>query len=268
MKLSLVLTALVSVLLSVALVSLIDPGSDKARTARGEVARPNRGIEDLEARIARLEEGLRDLQRASLSVASPVERSNVANSGGGDSAALLQRIAELESRLGQVEGEVVGPAGEARGAMQEERERLRQETIRMAKETLMDPAATTEELLAAHEALRRIENAYTPQMVEDLVHLATNDPSGEVRADVWRFFDGATRLPELVPHLRNALSNDSDPRTRAEAAETLANYADDPDVLAALKYALENDPSPEVKRKLGRVLAEWTAWLAQNQDGR
>ena len=122
-----------------------------------------------------------------------------------------------------------------------------------AEYAILDPAATVAEVLAAHESLRGVEDAYTPDVVAVLMELGDTHADPEVRGDVWRLFDGRTHLPELVPSLLRALG-DADFRVRREAAETLGNYADDPVVLAALRRIAESDPSPEVRERALRTL--------------
>ena len=125
----------------------------------------------------------------------------------------------------------------------------RLERVEASRAVLLNPNATTPELLAAHATLRSVPGAYTPEMVARLVDLGAHATEARERADVWRQFDGATRLPALVDPLLSALRFDEHHDPREEAAETLAEYLDVPGVREALRFAGDNDPHEEVRRQ-------------------
>lgn len=259
-----VLIVLVSVVLSVG-VSRLLPRDARPAPASGEAPAALLAIEALEARISRLEEGERGRAAALVSPELPEtptpERVPVTN-GGTETADLLEKLAVLERRLALVEYDEESPSLDVEPA-QAEREHA--DLVLAAQWTLADPAAGVAEKLAAHEALRRVADAYTPAMVADLVHIGTNEPDARMRADVWRFFDGSTHLPDLVPHLLAALEFDVDALVRDEASETLGNYADAPAVLEALRFAAEHDESQRVRTKAQRTLGQLTAWIPENR---
>ena len=93
-------------------------------------------------------------------------------------------------------------------------------------------------------------------MVQELLRVAQTSSEAQVRADVYRFFDGASALPMLVPHLLQVLAHDPEESVRDEAAETLGNYQDDPVVVAALRSSAERDQSGRVRKKAHRTLDE------------
>ena len=99
-------------------------------------------------------------------------------------------------------------------------------------------------------------DAYTDEMVHELIRIGESESEASLRADVWRNFDGATNIPDLIKPLLHAVNYDGSDRVRAEAAETLGNYVNDPVVLETLRRIAENDPSVEVRRKALRELSE------------
>jgi hypothetical protein len=214
----------------------------------------------------RLDEFLSRLQQMEARVdalaARPAEVRVPASGGptpaGPDLASLDQRLALLEaaaSRTGRAT-----PAAQSRlpilprAATAEVDPETKAALVRPAERTILDPIATVEEKLAAHERLRRVPDAYTAPMVQELLRIAAMSQQGQTRADVWRFFDGASKLPDLVPPLLHALANDADWIAREEAAETLGNYRDDPMVLGALRWAAEHDANERVRAKAQRTL--------------
>lgn len=135
-----------------------------------------------------------------------------------------------------------------------EREPTAEERRRNAEAVILDPASTAEEVVAAHKSIRRIDGAYTPQMIDTLVWFANSDSDDDLRARTWTMFDGRSHLPELVPHLERAARHDEAFQVRREAAETLGNYIDDPAVVTLLKDLARNDPHPEVRDRARRTL--------------
>ncbi|HZN38567.1 MAG TPA: hypothetical protein VFD82_07170 [Planctomycetota bacterium] len=131
-----------------------------------------------------------------------------------------------------------------------------------ASEWILDPAADTARKMLAHETLRQVHDAYTPAMVAELLRIGTTDLDGGVRADVWRFFDGRSRLPVLVAPLVRALMADGDARAREEAADTLGSYLDDPIVEPALRRAAQADASDRVRAKAKRTLESRRSFAA------
>ena len=272
-RLSAVWIVLASVGCSVAAVLwLRQPPAARSTASPAPASTPAKSIgprlDALEARLALLEAELEESRLAApvpssdrVAVQAAEESTTEGSAAGAD---LARRIALLERRLAGVERDAEPPSPAEQLAQELERERAREQSILDAKRALADASASRDEKLAAHEALRRVPDAYTPGMVADLVHLGANDADPSARADVWRNFDGASHLPELVPHLLRALEGDPDAGPRNEAAETLGNYADDPAVMAALRHAAEHDPSPEVRAKAKRTLAE-LMWLAEER---
>ena len=222
------------------------------------------GIHELAARVDELEGEARrrSLHPALLSAGSTVPRAPVVDGGPreGEASELEERLAALERRFSALELLAAGGALAADpGGGLEPGESF----VRSAQMTLSDPAASKEEKVAAHQALRRVPDAYTPEMVDDLAHIGLDDPDPNVRADVWKNFDGSSTLPGLVPHLLRALRSDPNPGPRNEASETLGRYIEDPAVLQALQHAAEHDTSPHVRRKAKRTLLDWE-WIVQD----
>jgi hypothetical protein len=119
---------------------------------------------------------------------------------------------------------------------------------------ILDPASDVAMKVRAHQELRGVPDAYSPAMVAELLKIGTMNPDGGVRAEVWCFFDGKSRLPAIVAPLVRALQADGDARAREEAADTLGSYLDDPIVEPALRHAADFDPSESVRAKAKRTL--------------
>jgi hypothetical protein len=246
-----------SVILSVSLTLLLRTGTSQQRAPAPDPSAAH-SLQELESRLSALEERVEEL-RPSLAAyeapsQTPARRTDLAE------RALDERLAMLERRLHGIESVPGAGSPEPEPANAQEERIEHEEAVRDARAVLADPAAKVAEKLAAHAALRRVVDAYTPAMVRDLVQIGANDPDAAVRSDVWRYFDGSSHLPELVPSLLQAMSGDPDPSVRAEASETLGNYLDDPAALAALRYTARFDERPEVRMMAMRTLAEWT-WL-------
>jgi hypothetical protein len=214
-------------------------------------------LDELLSRMQRIEERIDGLAARSGDLRAPV---------GTGTAPAGPELAALERRLARLEAAASAPMGGTVAAVQSQqrllpraaRAEMDPETkaalVRPAERTILDPAAPVEEKLAAHERLRRVPDAYTPPMVQELLRIAETSQRAETRADVWRFFDGASRLPHLVPPMLQALANDADWIAREEAAETLGNYLDDPVVLGALRWTAEHDAHERVRAKAQRTL--------------
>src|SRR5262245_40418769 len=207
-KSAVLLIVLASVLLSVGLSFMLGAFSDVSRVDAGAPVDATSSAA-LEARIAELERRLDELlsrsEHAELATPAPPERTALTSDVPRLDASIAMRIAALETRLSRIEFRRDEPVPAEPEASEEERALQRELAIQEAKRTLADPAATVAEKVAAHGALRRVPDAYTARMVQDLVRIGGQDPSPSVRADVWRFFDGASHLTELVPHLLHAL---------------------------------------------------------------
>jgi hypothetical protein len=214
-------------------------------------------IQELEARLARLEELAARPVAAPASAASEVPRWRDDADPRADPHAvtptiLAQRLLALERRLEESQGRAPDPERAAAPAPRDG-----QQPVAAARRTILDKAASADAKLEAHRQLRRVRDAYTPDMVDELVRIATLDPRGEVRAAVWTFFDGSSHLPQLVPTLLRALVHDVDSRVREEAAETIGNYVkDDLGVVSALRQAAESDADPRVRAKAKRTLGD------------
>lgn len=166
---------------------------------------------------------------------------------------LVERLAALETRLAALERQSQ-VSTQARDPLA----RIRLPPTTAAVESrILDSSLPIADKLRVHEALRNVQGAYTPRMVQELILIGTSNPDATVRADVWRFFDGATKLPVLVPHLLRALVQDPAAEVREEAADTLGMYADDPAVAPALRDAAARDLDQRVRDKAARTLREF-----------
>lgn len=204
------------------------------------------------ARIAALEARVEGLvqQLAATAPASPVRTHAPA-----DVPPAENRLRGLELRLSSLEQALRArpPSGaESRGHEPAEN----RPTVADARRVIVDPAASVAAKLEAQQRLRRVENAFTPAMLRELVRIGTTNPDPKVRADVWRFFDGPTNYPEIVDPLMRAMRFDSADVARDEAAETLGNYASNPAVRQALAHAAEHDPSVRVRNKAQRAFVQ------------
>ncbi len=119
-------------------------------------------------------------------------------------------------------------------------------------------AGTVGDKVRAHERLRRVPDAYTPEMTKELIRIGLGDPSAKVRADVWRIFDGdsASKLLAIVPPLVQIVRNDVSGRVRSEACETLGNFANNAAALNALRFAARHDQDARVRIQATRSLFE------------
>lgn len=227
--------------------------------APAEAPRDDGGLAELLARLERLEE-----ER----LVAPQQRQPASPNPAGDPADPSQ-LAELLARIERLEATVYGGGWRAAAPIDEARElqRARIEALAAAEqdvearklkmaEVILDPNATEEEKLSAHRQLRRVEDAYTPGMIDALVNLGQTAQDPDVRASTWTQFDGSTIAPEVLPHLMNAARGDSAYQARREAAETLGNYTEDPGVIALLEDLAQNDPHQEVRERARRTLGE------------
>ena len=123
-----------------------------------------------------------------------------------------------------------------------------------AVRVILDPASDVAQKMKAHEALRSVPDAYSPAMVAELLRIGTTNPDGAVRAQVWCFLDGQSKLSAIVAPLVRTLQADGDARAREEAADTLGSYLDDPIVEPALRQAANGDASERVRAKAARTL--------------
>jgi hypothetical protein len=124
---------------------------------------------------------------------------------------------------------------------------------------LLDPFASEAEKVAAHKALRRVEDAYEPGAVQELLIMAQVSSDPDVRADVWTHFDGTTEVPQIVPALVSAIHGESNDAVRVEAVETLGNYLDDPQNRVLLEHLAKNDSAQAVRDRALRTLKEHPA---------
>lgn len=211
----------------------------------------------LEARIAAIEERSRETPPALSASAAPLQRESVPSAPEftrTEYQAFLRRLGELEARLANLERELGRPLATSRAEPRAEpRARPKPEELR---QTILDPQATVADKLRAHKALRHVKDSYDPAAVQELIRIGQTSESAATRADVWRQFDGDTRLPGIVPAMLNALSGDTDKNVREEAAETLAKYWDDPSVQQALTYSATHDPDEGVRQQASQVLAK------------
>lgn len=165
------------------------------------------------------------------------------------------RLRAIESRLERVERRAApsrASVGEAVSTEDGKPGRNPRLDAADAKRILASRSATIDEKVRAHERLRRVPDAYTPQMIQDLIRVAQTDPRPAVRAHVWTCFDGATRSQMLVEPLLHSMRFDADDKVRAEAAETLGNYRENPAVMQALELVVKHDKSGHVREKAGR----------------
>jgi len=171
-------------------------------------------------------------------------------------AALERRLAVLESPRADARAAVLRDVASAERVRVARPPETKEEAAQReaAQRKVLDPSATVQDKLAAHEQLRRVPDAYTPAMVQELLRIAATSGEGQVRADVWRFFDGESKVPALVRPLLRALGNDTEDIVREEAAETLGNYLDDPVVAGALRWSADRDGAERVRNKAQRTL--------------
>jgi hypothetical protein len=231
--------------------------------------------QELTARIDRLESRIQDLEvaRTSNPVAPvqaeppPAREVVAANTPDPSVANMAHRLELLESEVmkldvlvGRLMDAGAGTGLQATAAVPADQA----EASRWILNSDMDVAL----LLRAHEALRGVQDAYSPAMVAALLQIATTNADGQVRADVWRFFDGRSKLPALVAPLVRALQTDSDARAREEAADTLGSYLDDPIVEPALRHAAESDSSDRVREKAQRTLKARRSFSTVGSAGR
>lgn len=225
-------------------------------------------LDALEERVVRLEEQLEQLEQLAEDAGGEVRVSPRTDAKTSASLREVQaRLDELEAKLrkpGQrpvakapvasakepaprVLGRVsFVPFSESRGAKAE------------AKRVILDPAADVVAKIQAHKSLRRVEGAYTPQMIQALIRIGQTHAVAERRANVWTFFDGSTRSDMLIAPLLYALRHDASDLVRAEAAETLGDYTESPAVREALKWHAANDNSKSVRDKARRsVPGSW-----------
>ena len=224
-----------------------------------------KAIERIEARLQKLEKQAREQSPTALT--PPTTRQAVVRTDPRDEASVAQH--EILERLLTLEKRLIDFATPARKTNLSPAETLqltadREEAALIAQQILTSPASSIAEKMTAHKALRGVPDAYTGEMIADLVYIGTYNSDPKIRASVWTNFDGKTLSLELVPHLQNALIYDSDPGVRSEAAETLGNYAFEEGVLDLLRSALSTDQSLEVRRKLKRTLAEWEGQLSNS----
>lgn len=226
--------------------------------------RPSRPADEEAAALADLETRLRSLEAVA---ARPEVESRLAEGP----QRVLVRDSQLDERIGGIEARLdalerrlaAGALARARPPAPIESEPPAEPAVPSplsdieARAWITDPHVGVEQKLKAHEALRNVPDAYTPEMVRELVNIGQFDPDGRVRADVWRFFDGDSDLPVLVDPLLRALTADPDQRAREEAAETLGNQAgDDPMVVRALQHAAKFDEDQRVRDKASRTLGQ------------
>ena len=241
----LVVTVLVSAASSAVVCVLLAP-APLAPAARAEIDWSR--VDRIDARLQAMER-IPPAVQGSLATpsASPTDRVEAPPPDPWPAAAA--RLAAMEARLFRLELVAAVPAEQAQAPVPEF------PTREDAGRSILDPTSDVAKKMRAHEALRKVNDAYTPAMVAELLRIGTTNQDGGVRADVWRFFDGESSVPAIVNPLVRALQADPDARAREEAAETLGNYFDDPIVESALQLAVESDGSERVRNKAKRTLA-------------
>lgn len=256
------LLVLVSVGLSVGICLAVMPGADPASMTNP--AFNPQSLEQLEQRIAALE------QRAPIRTANPApdarpERKPIDRTKSElDLRSLEKRIAKLEISTATLPAElpnfndfnsIVSPFYNPEDKLEVAKASHR---IAAARQVILDRTATVEEKINAHNSLRRVANAYNPQMAHEMIQIGLHNEQDTIRARVWTTFDGdsAKHLPVLVPHLIDAVNNDRSAHVRKEAAETLGNFPNDASAIAALERIAKNDPDESVRNRAQRTLDE------------
>ncbi len=273
------ITALLTVIFSISLAWLvshstrpdIEPPTRFAEPTSVDVSR----LEELEVRLASLEQRLAESEL----VRGEQLRASQEDHDAPDIIALTERLARIEQSLAAAPPEEASSATsdlpvELSAREQEELERelhreqaerqhrqaerkAEEETMKkLAEGVITDPTARSLAKVESQGTIRQVPDAYTDEMIEELIRIAESDSEASIRADVWRYFDGATNIPALIDPLLHAMDYDSSDRVRAEAVETLVNYISDPAVLEIFRHIAENDPSVDVRRKALRELRE------------
>jgi HEAT repeats len=247
-----------SVTASVVVTMLLHPDDAGQDVAPAIGIDPSR-IEELESRVAELERSAPELRTdatptGTASRTDPGRRAIDAHNNILSLAHLEKRLLALESRVPDREADrnLFG-GGQARI-----REQSRAEIIRTAQGIILNTESSETDKINAHGMLRRVDNAYTPRMTQEMIDIGRTSESAGVRAQVWTLFDGssAAKLPELIPALTDSLFHDDSPQVRSEAAETLGNFASDAHVIALLEQVAKNDGDASVRRKATRTLHE------------
>jgi outer membrane murein-binding lipoprotein Lpp len=213
-------------------------------------------------RVDALAASVQELQRRVAALEAQLAAPRAAVPPAPDDGPAREQVAALERRLAALERpRAARPAmpqdvaAAAHGGVAQPPETKEDAARReAAQRTILDPKASVKDKLAAHEQLRRVPDAYTPAMVQELLRIAAATDDGQERADVWRCFDGSSKLPALVQPLLRALASDPADIAREEAAETLGNYLDDPVVESALQWSAARDGAERVRAKAQRTL--------------
>ena len=199
--------------------------TDALPTAGTPDANTSRAITSIECRLQEIERRIASIEAQAATSGSPAPAAGPTSADqaagstgrmevGPELNAIATCLAEIEERFAQY----------AQRQLQtdyEDETRISADELAESQRTILSPDSSVSEKLAAHTRLRQVRGAYNPQIVAALVDLALTSPDPMVRADVWRCFDGASRLPQLVPHMLVALVRDADPAPREEAADTL-----------------------------------------------
>ena len=214
-------------------------------------------LDDIARRLLAVESRTAASQSAPSAIAEPSPLRTAADHLPADRIAeLASRLQAVEARLARLDG--AAPHRDPRGLVSEANapETAAQPPLTKvdAQQLVLNVRATAEDRVRAQEALRRVSDAYTPAMVQELLHLAMTHPDGQLRAAIWRNFDGATVVEGITPALLDAVARDAEPSAREEAAETLGNYLADPAVKAALQVAADHDAEEKVRNKAKRTL--------------
>ncbi len=235
---------------------------------RPELAIDGADLRVLRERVAQLEQRLaaRPLLAEPMKTAEPGAGEQPARRAVADREARVEtRITALEQQiaaLGQrasrlrIGGDLDKNPGDAAAAAQSMVERRAAEQRRRAdlQATILDPAAAADVKRQAWSRLRGIEDAYSDEVVAEMVRLGLGSQDARLRADIWRQADGRSMHDALVPALLRAVQTDPDSSVREEAAETLENYAHRPEVAQTLTFVAANDADEGVRRYAARSL--------------
>jgi len=243
--------------------SLDSGGSDVAHaSAPGassqEVDELARRLELLEERLARATLTPHDASRPAPSEplvalhADPM----LADSAPLDLAGLSSRLTELEAaEQARIDERA---AEEAEELAERERELARDLAARDAAHAIiLDPNATEAQKAAAWRELRRLDgDAWSDEVVDEMVHLAETSQDRRVREAIWRGADARHTSERLLPAMRRAAELDGVADVREEAVEALSRYIDRPGVRELLERISRDDVSDDVRNQALRSLLQ------------
>lgn len=199
-----------------------------------------RRLDALEASRVVVEPARRDPSGPSRSLVVDAARDAV----DGRLSALESALAHIEQRLGSLSSNLRPQDASSGRPVEHGPERLAEEESR---QIITDPSASESDKLKAWASLRFTADAYTDEVVAQMVLIGLNAVDPVVRADVWRQADGSTKHEGLVPALLQALQVDPVDSVREEAAETLVEYVDRPHVLATIQQMLVTEQHKGVR---------------------